>query len=186
MKESRLQMAADRISPCKNDDFGDICEDVESYPENILKLVLYRHKLFSNKKYFEKLFGKPCTRVKPSAFTTRQGFDLQEKSLCETREKFLYPKIAKNVNGDWKLIVNTDDYRQGVSVNRCLKQIEKGPCLYAGSEGNNPEATECRQMYSKQSLLSVSKDGTIDYDTFPIASACVCHIVEKDYFYFKK
>ena len=83
-------------------------------------------------------------------------------------------------------MVNTDDYKQGVSIHRCLKQIEKGPCLYDGSEGVNPEATECKQMFSKQSLLAVSLDGLVEYDTFFVPAACVCHIIEKEYFFFRK
>ena len=117
---------------------------------------------------------------------TRLGFDQTERALCETVETYIYPKKAKNSQGVWKYIVNTDDYRQGISIHRCLKFIHKGPCLYAGSQGVNPEATECRQMYSKHSLLSISLDGTVDYDTFSVPTACVCHIINKDFFFFFK
>ena len=184
--DSTLKTAANSVTPCSDSELDTICEDesIEKYPEDAIKLILYRHKLFANREYFQRLFGRPCLTSKPEELTTRLGFDLEETALCETVETYIFPKKAKNSKGVWKYIVNTDDYRQGVSVHRCLQQIHKRPCLYAGSQGINPEATECRQMFSKHSLLSIGLDGRVDYDTFSIPTACVCHIVDKEIFFF--
>ena len=73
-------------------------------------------------------------------------------------------------------MVNTDNYQQGISVHRCQKNIQGGPCKYAGSPGIEPEKTECRQLKAKLDLLSVGSDGSIVFDTFPLPSVCACHI----------
>ncbi len=185
LKNTDLIKAAEAIQPCDESDF---CEEtnneVEAYPEVAVKLLLYRHKLFASREYFEKLFGKPCEPVKPEDLKTRLGFDLEERALCDTVDTYIFPKKAKNSQGVWKYIINTDDYRQGISIHRCVKKIHQRPCRYAGSEGINPDATECRQMYSRQSLLAISMDGSVDYDNFAVPSACVCHIVDKAFFLF--
>ena len=178
-------MAANSVTPCSNAN-DTLCEDNDDdkYPTNDIIRLLYRHKLFANKEFFKRLFKRPCIIAGPEHLKTRLGFDTSERALCETVETFIYPKKAKNSKGQWKYIVNTDDYKQGVSIYRCLKDVHKGPCLYAGSPGINPDATQCRQMYSKHSLLSISLDGTVDYDTFSVPTACVCHLKDKEFFEF--
>ena len=173
------------MTPCANVN-DTLCDDSndEQYPDNAIKRLLTNDKLFANKEFFQRIFAKPCVKVGPEDLKTRLGFDQTERALCETVETYIYPKKAKNSQGVWKYIVNTDDYKQGISIHRCLKFVHKGPCLYAGSQGVNPEATECRQMYSKHSLLSISLDGTVDYDTFSVPTACVCHIINKEFFFF--
>ena len=178
-------MAANSVTPCANVN-DTLCDDSndEQYPDNAIKRLLTNDKLFANKEFFQRIFAKPCVKVGPEDLKTRLGFDQTERALCETVETYIYPKKAKNSQGVWKYIVNTDDYKQGISIHRCLKFVHKGPCLYAGSQGVNPEATECRQMYSKHSLLSISLDGTVDYDTFSVPTACVYHIINKEFFFF--
>ena len=61
-------------------------------------------------------------------------------------------------------------------------------CRYGNEEGNYPEATICKQKFSRHNMLTVLPDGTIAYETFHIPSACLCHIVKekyRDYFDFK-
>jgi hypothetical protein len=189
MATPMLKTVAANVTPCEDNDFGDtICSDDDegdsNYPTDEVKRVLYRHKLFRSRAFFERLFGRPCEPLtNPNTLAVRGGFDLNEEALCDAFEKYIYPKKAKNIDGVWKYIVNTDDYRQGVTIHRCLSQIKDSSCLYAGSEGINPEVTECKQMYSKQNLLAISLQGTVDYDFFLVPSACVCHIIEKDFFY---
>lgn len=182
-KSTDLKEVANSVTPCQDQD--SICDEAaDDYPEDSVKLILFRHKLFANREYFQRLFGKPCILAKPEDLRTRLGFDLEESALCDTLETYIYPKKARNIQGVWKYVINTDGYRQGVSVHRCMKQVHKKPCTYAGSQGKIPEATECRQMFSRQSLLSISLDGSVEYDSFAVPTACVCHITDKNYFYF--
>ena len=85
---------------------------------------------------------------------------------------------VKNVQGYWKYVINTEEYKQGISVHRCLHE---GPCSYAGRPGNFPEATSCKQLTTKTDLLSINFDGSIDFDTFNLPSVCACHI-DKSWF----
>lgn len=194
--QEKLQEAALKVTPCDEESKNDaiICDDVKdpNYPVDAVTNFLYRHKLFANKDYFNKLFDKPCKpkpekkedEDKANLLVIRSGFDLKEQELCETKETFSYPQKAKNLNGVWKYIVNTEDYKQGISVLKCLHYVQGKSCKYGGALGLNPEATTCKQLYSKQQLLSISMDGFVDYDVFWIPSACGCHLVDKDIFYF--
>ena len=90
-----------------------------------------------------------------------------------------YPKKAKSVSGVWKYLINTEKYKQVVSSNTCQhstnQRIEKS-CQYGGVTGRVPKATECKQLYWNQEMLSISRDGVIEFDTF--SSVCACHTVD--------
>ena len=180
-----LKFASTTVTPCGNGN-ETICDDPDetNYPEKAINFLLFRNKFFANKDYFDKVLGPPCTMVKPESLITRLGFDLTEAALCSTRETYVFPRKAKNSQGIWKRVVNTPDYRQGISMHKCHRRTSGQSCRYAGELGQNPELTECQQMYSKHSLLAVSDDGTLSYDNFPIPSACVCHIKEPEFFLF--
>ena len=179
------------------DDEQDLCEDEGGYyPEAEINQVLGRHYLFQSKEFFGKIFNDPPKCEKPEELNIRSGaFDVNEVSLCESHERIVYPKRAKNVDGKVKYIVNTSDYRQGVSIVRCLRSA-KGKnnfvvsesslmilfpgrsCKYGGSEGKDPDRTACRQLYHKHNLLSLNDDGSVDFDLFPVPSSCACELLD--------
>ena len=104
--------------------------------------------------------------------------------LCDYKEKQEFPTKAKSLSGKWKYISNTDKYRQIVATQTCRHFSDKRQtksCTYSGSEGNHPDATECKQLYMNQELLSVSEDGSIEYDKFRFPSTCACHIIDESY-----
>merc|ERR550525_13240 len=116
-----------------------------------------------------------------------QGLDLGSVSLLmsplyavETR--YIFPKVARNVNGVNLFIVNTEEYKQGVSVVECHQDAVDSPCLYGGTEGIFPDATVCKQKYARQNLLALSPDANLVFETFFIPSACVCHLREPTFF----
>merc|ERR1712228_323445 len=55
---------------------------------------------------------------------------------------------------------------------------EFGSCLYSGSEGNNPDLTVCRQLYTEHKLLALSDEGQLIVDSFKLPSACACFVRE--------
>ena len=106
------------------------------------------------------------------------------EKLCGYTEKHLFPTKGKSSTGTWKYIINTDKYQQVVSTQTCqhfTDEYQPKSCLYAGTTGRVPEATECKQLYWNQELLSVSEDGSIEFDTFIFPSFCACHIIDESY-----
>jgi len=107
----------------------------------------------------------------------RGGFtSIQESDMCDSYQKYSYPKKAKNLDGVWFYIINTDEYRQGVKTETCLSSVKGGSCLYGGSEGIDPTSTVCQQFYSNHLLLALSSNGTISLEEFLIPSSCGCSI----------
>ena len=101
--------------------------------------------------------------------------------LCGTIDKENFPTKAISTSGKLKYIVNTDNYKQIVSTSICrhlTKTRESTSCKYGGVEGNFPEVTQCQQLFWKQELLSISEEGSIEFDTFKFPSVCACHIVD--------
>jgi len=52
------------------------------------------------------------------------GFDIELSDLCSSHQKYIYPKKAKNVNGEWHYVINTNQYRQGVTIEVCLPRVK--------------------------------------------------------------
>lgn len=187
-RSARLKAMVRDVTPCKENQLICADDDDQKYPANEIKAVLVRHKTFKSPVYFDKLFGRACEVIEAAnGVQTRNGFDLFEEPLCVGAEKYIYPLKAMNVKGQWKFIVNTDEYRQGLSIHTCINDIQGSPCLYAGTEGINPDATECRQMFTKHRMLAIDdENGHVDFDTFKVPSACVCHLLDREIFLRRK
>jgi len=128
--------------------------------------------------HFKKLFEQPCNNTH---IVANRFFEPDEHPLCDSVTQWIYPKVAKTVQGQWRYIINIEKYKQGVSVVKCnLRRPDEG-CKYGGKEGNFLGATKCKQIYSRHNMLTVSPDNGVGYDTFLIPSACVCHY-KKEYF----
>ena len=59
-----------------------------------------------------------------SAIVVRGGFDAELSELCSSYQKYIYPKKAKNIYGEWHFIINTDRYKQGVTVEICIPRAK--------------------------------------------------------------
>ena len=117
-------------------------------------------------------------------FTGAEDDFLSGEKLCGSTEKHLFPTKGKSSTGTWKYIINTEKYQQVVSTQTCqhfTDEYQPKSCLYGGETGKVPEATECKQLYWNQELLSVSQDGSIEFDTFIFPSFCACHIIDESY-----
>merc|ERR1712029_504786 len=100
-------------------------------------------------------------------------------------------------------IVNIENYTQSVEVEECYDfnqdldtttpnsdgnnvqfgqapEIPKefGSCLYSGAVGNNPDLTNCKQLYTEHKLLALSDNGQLEVDSFKLPSACACFYKE--------
>ena len=175
---------------------GSYCEDNSAYPSDIiLKAVTENNEL--NPDLFSQLFDNQCKSLQ-SRFSS-----IDEEQLCYGVPKVIFPRQAKNLKEEWKYIVNIENYTQSVEVEECYDfnqdldtttpnsdgnnvqfgqapEIPKefGSCLYSGAVGNNPDLTNCKQLYTEHKLLALSDNGQLEVDSFKLPSACACFYKE--------
>lgn len=149
-------------TPCENSDF---CEDVPYYPDDLVEAALRGQN-------FEFLARSD---VLPG-ISNRGGIVPEDTPLCETRERVVYPKVARNVENEWLYVVNHGSVSQGVHVEECVN--EDGECDYVYV--NNP--TTCKQKYIYKQLVAVNSDGRATTNTFKFPSTCCCYIKNDDDF----
>ena len=68
---------------------------------------------------FNKIFGPTCKVEEPTRVGFRFGFSFDESPMCRGESRYIFPKVAKNVDGTNRFIVNTEEYQQGVTVVEC-------------------------------------------------------------------
>ena len=167
------------LVPCNDS----LCESEENdeYPLENIEVLL--NNTFMAKSQFNGIFGQgqPCVPVKEQV-SLRTPLDIEENPLCEARQDHIFPQKGQNAKGQWKFIINTDDYKQGISINKCKENHEQQPCKYNGEPGFYPNATVCHQLYSRHDFLALSENGQIEYDSFKVPSACVCKILDVSIF----
>lgn len=153
--------------PCVNTTMS-FCEDVtnEAYPSEYVKTVLSN----VNAQAYETYFNK----------TTTSAEDLQIRVLsatnddfCDSVNRFIYPKLAKNVQSDWRFVINQPSYQQPVHVEICQKV--KSRCSVASPN----LITFCVQDYEIRPLLSIDIDGEIVTEYYEIPSSCKCQYKHK-------
>jgi len=96
-----------------------------------------------------------------------------EGYLCPSEVLYAMPKRARNVNGDWRVIVNAHYYTQTTRLETCLTPDSAcrllAPCYQS----------KCTQKYVYERMLA--HDPCDPYkglfiDVFKFPSACSCHI----------
>ena len=163
--------------PCKQgnltDDsnvrFGELCIDSSEsgYPESLVKSAIRKHNTLRSPVHFKKLFDRPCEYERPTT-AFRVGLSFQESPLCTGYQSYIFPKIAKTVKGEWKYIINTDEYRQGVTVEVCHFPVKgnvsfvvrRSRCLNAYFQTNRADMVEQRATFRKPQFANRSTRGT--------------------------
>jgi len=93
------------------------------------------------------------------------------EKVCQSLTEDIFPRSAKNKNGQYRFIVNggPEEYVQTVSISKC---VGAGLSCNVDSE----EETECRQEYIEHKLVSLDQTGQqLEVDTFPLPSGCSCY-----------
>merc|ERR1712226_264341 len=146
----------------------------DDYPTSQVKMLLRQTNALRSPIHFKKLFDRPCEIETP---IFRGFFNPEESPLCDSHYSYIYPKVGKNVHGQWRYIINIPgQYQQGVSVQICIDQAKDKSCRYGGKDGNYPDDTICKQLHNHHNMLTVSPDKGVAYETFLFPSACVCHL----------
>ncbi|XP_017012873.2 protein spaetzle isoform X1 [Drosophila takahashii] len=153
--------------PCSNskDSSKTFCTEVDDYPD----LSKLKAKLDKFAKFFVSDFL-------PTDVSSRVGdYDKEEKFLCKSTRRLMYPKKGQKTDKTWQLIVNNDEFKQGIQIEEC--DGDGVPCEYAKNFPNNYQPI-CKQHYMQQTLASIENEGELDVvqQTFLIPSCCKCAI----------
>ena len=110
--------------PCRGVKFGETCYDrskrkSQEYPLSIVRTMMRRNSTYKSPPQFKKIFGPTCKMEEPTRVGFRFGFSFDESPMCRGESRYIFPKVAKNVNGTNRFIVNTEEYQQGVTVVEC-------------------------------------------------------------------
>ncbi|VEN55743.1 unnamed protein product [Callosobruchus maculatus] len=141
-----------------------ICEDVDNYPAEKIVEVISRSR---------ELVGFFKNQPKPFEIDNRFGDD-DDDTPCPTMKTKKFPKRALSTRNVEQLIVNVNDFQQGVDLEICKN--EGSSCKFAEFPPHS-YTTQCKQKYSKRLLMTFNegKNDTI-FDTFEFPSCCVCSI----------
>merc|ERR1712232_1350690 len=151
------------ILPCPDGEL--FCDGITDYPTNIN---------IADSVVASRLIRNAIFDAKPN-FTTetpllRSNF-LKESRSCDHRKGTVYPKKAKNIEGQFVFIVNDEKYRQSVEIEQCIS--EGDPCQ---NDSDAPlPSTVCRQKYATYRMYVINQEGRQVYDSFSLPSACLCH-----------
>ncbi|XP_052834755.1 protein spaetzle isoform X6 [Drosophila gunungcola] len=156
-----------RYQPCgkdSNEESRSFCTQVDDYPDlSALKVKL------ENK--FAKFF---LDDLQPTDVSARVGSpDDDEVFLCKTNRRIMYPKKGQRADNTWQLIVNNEEYKQGIQIEECEGADQ--PCDYTANFPNTYKPI-CKQHYVLQNLASIETSGKLDVvqQTFKIPSCCKC------------
>lgn len=125
----------------------------------------------------------------------QRSYSHEEKyPLCASKRTTVYPKFARDIDGDWNPIINTDKHRQAVQMDLCGPQSTKSIRLNESNDYNEivnfgnlfkevlPTGfrPKCTQRYQTYVLLTVSK-GQIDKRVFKVPSYCEFEVLRYHY-----
>jgi len=156
----KRQEEVEPILPCP--DGQHFCDNITDYPTNINIL---------DSVVASRLIKNAIFDPKPTGDIQQRTSFIKESRACDNRKGTVYPKKAKNIEGEFVFIVNDDQYRQAVEIEQCLGEGEV--CL-TDSDAPLP-TTVCRQKFATYRMYVINQEGRQVYDSFSLPSACLCH-----------
>ncbi|XP_048263905.1 protein spaetzle isoform X2 [Bombus terrestris] len=149
------------IPSCKGQSY---CEDVPNYPTNLVKDIIARNPHLVNYSSVDMI-----DMLKP-----RLGEDsVETESFCASSEHVVLPKTAENMNNEWKYILNNEELKQGVRIEKCINEGQRCSIKYGIPMGYE---TICKQKFVYNQLLGLEDDGSVAYQHFRFPSSCCCHV----------
>ncbi|XP_044259071.1 protein spaetzle-like [Tribolium madens] len=146
---------------CRNRTF---CEHTDNYPEKLFQQVLKNEKQYSQ-------FFRNLEKLEPLITRDQKN---NQNYVCLSRKSVVYPKVAYNMKNELKFIYNLDRYKQGVSVDVCVRNQK---CKFY--DNVKKFKTMCRQKFVEKLLLTADADGKPYVDRYRFPSACVCSYKSK-------
>ncbi|XP_012154999.1 uncharacterized protein LOC105664590 [Ceratitis capitata] len=87
--------------------------------------------------------------------------DIEEpvvETTCTSKSTLIYPESAQSKDGKWLLVVQQEDFKQGVLIEECAS-----------------ETTKCKQQFSYRNMV-VLVGGDLKKEMVKLPSACECSL----------
>ncbi|XP_046749408.1 uncharacterized protein LOC124413091 [Diprion similis] len=142
------------------------CEEVESYPQDIVRNIIRRNE---NLKIFAGVDDIQIgERINPS-----DGAE----TLCNSDVRVIFPKEGETDKGDRLFILQDASigFRQGVQIESCGRSEAGGACRII-DEAIPGYKTECAQKYVYRVMAALSKDMTEEQARVKMPSSCCCQV----------
>ncbi|KAH9400700.1 Neurotrophin 1 Source FlyBase [Tyrophagus putrescentiae] len=82
------------------------------------------------------------------------------------------PKLARNIKGKWKVIVNAGEFTQTIRLEKCTRP--NAECRFISDHKYD---SRCAQISAIHRLLVFEKGKGFYIDTFRVPTACTCHVM---------
>ncbi|CAH1401014.1 unnamed protein product [Nezara viridula] len=150
---------------------NNLCLETNDYPE---ELILSSIKSDGHPGRFGIFMSEPRQELESELQRRKsdQTSDSATKGLmCQTRIELARPKKARATSGQWKFIVNTDEYTQTLRLEICSKP--QGSCHYLRDEIES----QCVQVYNYHRLLTWDEKNGLTVDVFKVPTCCSCRVL---------
>lgn len=146
------------------------CEEDLDYPLKVLNsLELWRYK-FPNQNVHEQV------RHKRDEHDANEF--LVETKLCESKIKFIRPKMLRNAQNKLKVVVNHANFTQFMRIEECIS--DNFPCTW--DTYPNTVESYCHQNYMKINLWSLNdQNNSLVMENFYVPSSCDCIIMKNQF-----
>jgi hypothetical protein len=162
----------------------DYCLDPPLYPGrnihdaveksgNIIKSMFFHHKPILLRSSFD-IFNATYDDYD---YNSIEEDDETYNNVCEMETDFIRPRVAKNIDGEFKFIVNLP-----MDDDKFVQIVRVGHCVGAGLECGGGDifsesVTMCKQNYMEHKLVAANTAGDeVIIDTFRFPSCCTCHV----------
>lgn len=134
-------------------------EPVRAYPTEQIDKIMAKHK-----SHFEGAFGDDMV----NGDKLNQRFDTSDDIFfCDSKEVLIHPLEGISWKNSSELIVNTDNFKQGVRIETCRNEGQ--PCRYG--DGN----TVCKQLYHYRTMVVINLNEENPYkELILLPSCCKC------------
>ncbi|RWS27985.1 Protein spaetzle-like protein [Leptotrombidium deliense] len=153
---------------CLKSAIDTFCENVTEYPK-----VDLRNEIGFNPNQFKTIFAD-TESVDEDALLSRTINDFTEESVCQRKQRLIFPKMAKNSDNKWVYIVNDETYVQAVVAEIC--ESPGKACAYLEDSLPPGLNSRCVQKYSTKRLLALSSSEKTYVDKFKFPSCCACYV----------
>ncbi|CAL7943116.1 unnamed protein product [Xylocopa violacea] len=139
------------------------CVNVDFYPEDAVKRILQRNESL---RYLANV--DVITDI-------GQRIDVADDTpLCLSTEEVVYPRKAMNKEKEWLTVINQDEFKQGVRVEKCSQESKSCRLISDFAQGYK---TSCKQKFVYKQLTALKTDDhTVVQDNFAFPASCCCHV----------
>ena len=158
-------------------DNAPFCSDPDYYPESEIKSALKRqHKTMAG---ILKPVKSARSSVAPVQLQGRQGLVEREwHNLCDTNTTFIFPRAARNMEGEHRFLVNIDTALSEDDLSEYQQMVRVTTCAGAGAGAGRCGGvagleTRGRQGDTEHKLVAL-RGGELVLDNFSFPSCCSC------------